>query len=57
MPPDLLKRHRLAKKMNYNWSDDYPLLFELYQEAKQRGLNNFFQELAGKINETPDFDV
>ncbi len=43
--------------MNYNWPDDYPLLFELYQEAKQRGLNNVFQELAGKINETPDFDV
>lgn len=43
--------------MNYTWSEDYPRLFELYREAKQRGLNNFFQDLAGKIKKTPDFDV
>jgi len=44
-------------KMNYTWPEDYPRLFELYREAKQRGLNNFFQDLAGKMKKTPDFDV
>lgn len=44
-------------KMIYNWPDDYPRLYELYNETKQQGLNNFFQELAGKIQKTPDFDV
>ena len=43
--------------MNYSWPEDYPKLFELYKVAKQRSLNNFFQELADKIQNTPDFDV
>lgn len=44
-------------KMIYNWPDDYPRFYELYNETKQQGLNNFFQELAGKIQKTPDFAV
>lgn len=42
--------------MKFNWPKDYPKIFELYSVINGKNTDNFFLELADKIEKDPDFD-